>query len=229
MEKNQSNPVVITVESVGKDKELQEISKQIPSIIQRAQAFQVNSNEDIETGAKVCAWCRTKIKRVEAIRTALTGPLNDHIKKLNSFFKTTYSNALNETDTIVENKMLVWRRKENERITRENAEREAEALRKQKEAEAKAKKKGTPVSSVIVDDAEPELIEEQSQSVDAGGFRKEWTYSRALNIKGQALDIKDIDSNYLMIDDKKVKSAIREGTREIKGLRIFQEETFARR
>jgi hypothetical protein len=59
----------------------------------------------------------------------------------------------------------------------------------------------------------PEVI---TTSLGKTQFVKKWTFD--------VVDLKKVPRQFLMIDETKIKDAISEGKREIKGLKIYQKE-----
>ena len=202
-------PKILSTEQITNSKEMLELSKEVPTLVQRATNFQVTSEKDLETGAEVCSWIRKKLKFVEERRKFFVGPLNDYISGVNNFFKEMWSSHLKEADEIVEGKILRWRQIERERLQEEQKKLTQKALKQ-------AEKKGIPVEEVIVP-----VVEEQTKSVGAGSFKKYWTF--------EITDEPKVPREYLTVNEKKIREAVNNGTRQIEGVRIFEEEGFSRR
>ena len=186
------------------------MEKELPTIVERATNFQIISNESLEKAAQVSAWLRKRTKTVEERRKFFVDPLRAHVKSINEFFNR-WLNPLADADQIITDKMLAWRRLENDRIAKEN-----ERLLKQ--AQKEAEKKHIPLEQAQAKIAPK--IQEQVQTTDSGVFKKKWTYA--------VEDESRVPRPYLQPSDEKIKMAIKDGTREIPGLRIFEEEYFSR-
>lgn len=200
----------VELKTIKKDMEIQAVEKELPTIVSRATAFLVDSNEQLEKAAQVSSWFRKRTKTVEERRKFFVNPLKIHVKNMNDFFDR-WLGPLAEADRIICDKMLAWRKVENDRIAKEN-----EKLLRQ--AEKKAERKG-----ISVEQAQAEIIpkiKEQEQGTDSGTFRKKWSFT--IESPGK------IPIIYLSPDERKIKLAISEGIRDIAGCRIFEEEYFVR-
>ena len=216
---------VLSIQEIEKDKEIAEVSGQVSTIVERAQNFQVDSNESLVKGTEVCSWIRKKISALEKRRKFFVDPLNAHIKSINQFFKENWINNLERADQVVANKMIVWRRSEQERIWAEEKKAMDAAAEKQRKlrekAEAEAAKKGIPTEAVVVPEVEVKEVQQQEKQVGAGMFKKFWDF--------ELMDINQVPRSYLTLDERKVRQAVKDGLREIPGIRIFEREDFARR
>lgn len=191
--------------------------------MKRATDFRVDSEAKLVDGTEILDWLRKKFKIIEERRKFFVQPLNDHVKSINAFFKT-LSEPMEEADKIVSGKMLEWRKLERDRIEKEQARLNEEARKKQEKLNAtaalKAEKKGVPVESIPVKEVIAPVIQQQAKFVGAGGFTKFWNY--------EIQDETKIPISFRMIDEQKIKYAIKNGIREIPGVRIFEDEQFRR-
>ena len=197
----------ISLKIIKEDKEIQETVKQIPTIVERANVFLLDSNEKLGTASEAVSYIRKRIKLIEDRKKELLAPLKEFLKGLNDFFAE-WINPLMEAEKIMSDKMVKWRRLENERIQKENQK----LLEK---AEKKAEKKG----DVFIPDLVP-LVREQTTATSAGRFDKKWTF--------EVVDQNVVPIKFLMVNDMEVRKAIREGVRGIRGIRIFEQEYFVR-
>lgn len=146
-------------------------------------------------------------------------------------------------ETAIKRGISVWRAKEAERIAEEQRKideenqrraREAEAERQKREREtlAQAEEAGfTPEESAELANLEAAAVpapilsavpvQEKTVSTPGGsvGARLIWKF--------ETVNIRTVPDQYLQINEPAVNRAIREGVREIPGLRIYQEETLA--
>lgn len=140
-------------------------------------------------------------KKIEEKRKFFVQPLNEQVKKINEMFKG-YSQPLDEADRIIRAKMLDFRRKQEEKIKKE-----AERLAKENKMKGEAKK---------------EFIEEVMASTEVAKqtenttIKKVWTF--------EILDEAKVPRQFLIVSETKIREAIRNGVREIPGIRIFEEE-----
>ena len=167
----------------------------------------------VET-AKIVA---TLIKTVEAEREKLTGPLNDELKAINAHFKR-YSTALEDLQRELKKKLAAYA-DELERLRREEEERQRrilEELRKKELEEAKAKGTEAAPALVIPTKEAEKTVHSDTGSATAG---KRWTF--------EVSDANAVPRDYLTVDEKKIRAAVRDGIREIPGVRIYQETSIS--
>jgi len=141
---------------------------------------------------------KTALKTIETARKKITGPLNQSLKAANSMFKT-LSEPFKSADSIIRDKILDFRRQQEEKARREQERRE----KIQASHEAKGHK------TYDLEEVEPEVAQETV-------ITRRWTY--------EVLDITKVPRKYLLLDGVAVREVIRAGEREISGLRIYQEE-----
>ena len=162
-----------------------------------------------EDATKVISWIAGVKKKIELKRKFFTQPLNEQVKKINVMFKE-YSNPLSEADRIVRNKMLSYRK-----VQEEKQRKEQEKL--DKEAKKIAKKENIPVEEVM----EGNKAQEIPKTVGATTIKKVWTF--------EVEDEARVPRGFLMLDEPRIREAIRKGIREINGIKIFEKETIATR
>src|SRR3990167_9571967 len=122
------------VEVVSRE-EVKELETDLVNIKGRSVALVVKNQETYNQGAELFNWCNLGIKKCEERRKFFVKPLNDHVSRINLFFKN-FSTPLTELKDDIERKMLSWRRTEDERIRLED-----ERIRKDQEKLQKKLKK----------------------------------------------------------------------------------------
>lgn len=180
--------------------------------------------------------------KIEDRRKELTKPLVDLQKKYNSYAKE-ISEPLDKAEAHIKSGLRKWELKlEQERI---EAFKKAEEERKKAEAEALAKleaqkeeaeamsmfmdaKESKKAEIVAMAEADRTVVEIEQRQKEAQkeimshkvtGARKVWTFE----ITGE----NEIPRAFLSIDEKKIRAAIKDGVRDIPGVRIYQETTIA--
>jgi seryl-tRNA synthetase len=104
------------------------------------------------------------------------------------------------------------RKAEEEARARKASAAEIEAAKKKAEEEAaKIAVVAPTVVSPVVQDA-PKVTRTESGSASQ---RKVWTF--------EVIDAAQVPREYLMVDEKRIRDAVRMGTRDIPGIRIFEE------
>ena len=184
-------------------KEIQLIQKQVSPVVRRAESYEVKTKENVEEASNYLLKIREVEKAIEAKRLEFTKPINQSLKAINSTFKE-LSSPLEKARKLLTDKILDWRRKEQERIAAEEAKRMEEVR--------KLQSKGIEV---------PELptIEKTEATIGKTQARKVWTF--------MVEDFSKVPDIYKMINNVAVNDAIRNGHRIIPGLKIYQEEILA--
>jgi len=160
--------------------------------------IEVGTTEQESKAYDALGQIKTALKTIETARKKITGPLNQSLKAANNMFKT-LSEPFKSADLIIRDKILDFRRQQEEKARREQERRE----KIQASHEAKGHK------TYDLEEVEPEVAQETV-------ITRRWTY--------EVLDITKVPRKYLLLDGVAVREAIRAGEREISGLRIYQEE-----
>src|SRR3990167_7144254 len=102
------------VEVISRE-EAKELETDLANIKGRSVALVVKNQETYGQGAELFNWCNLGLKKCEDRRKFFVKPLNDHVSRINLFFKN-FSTPLTELKNSIESKMLKWRNAEDERI-----------------------------------------------------------------------------------------------------------------
>jgi len=188
------------------------IKKDVSVFVQQGEAITVTSDEDMATATDYLGLLKDRWKRIEEIRTGFTKPLNDHIGKLNTMFKSQQS-PLKEVEIKVKALMGAFYTQKAKEV--ELARLEAEKV--QKKAELEAEKKGVVVTPA------PDMTEPVKTSVKTtqatSSMKKVWKF--------EVVDENKVPKEYLMVDEKKIREAVGLGMREIEGIKIFEKTEVA--
>lgn len=187
-----------------KDREIVQIQREAGDLVQRAQNYQVVSDETYEEAGGIVSWIAQGKKRIEARRKFFTQPLNDQVKKINELFKE-LSMPFVKSDAIVRNKMLDYRQGQEKK-------RRDEEEKMKKEAEKIAKKEGISKEEVIASMEKKETV----STTDKTTVRKDWTF--------EIIDVNKIPRKFLMPDEVNIRKAVRNGVRKIAGINIYEKE-----
>lgn len=148
---------------------------------------------------------------LEERRKFFVAPLKAHVKDIEAELKLV-SGPLMKADAIIRSKVVDYRIKIEEEARKEEEKLRRKAEAKQKKQEEKALSKGEepppppPVPTVEV-----------PKTTEGVTIVKTWTYGIE--------DIKKVPREYLTLDTVAVMRDIRQGIREIPGLRIYQKES----
>jgi len=190
------------VEVIPKN-QIVKIEKDNKPVVQRAQDFTIKVSADETNAYGVLQQIKDRIKFVEGKRKEITAPLNASLKAANALFKT-LSEPLKIADTIIRDKILDFHQKQEEKA----AKREAKLVGKIEEATAKG--------HIAIAEALVEKSENIKPLVGDSVVQKRWTF--------EVVDKSKVPVEYLSVDSTAVRAAIRDGERDIPGLRIYQEK-----
>jgi hypothetical protein len=194
---------------MNEELELQSIKKEISPMVTEASSYVVDTEEDVEVASAFLRKVKDMQKMVEDKRLTFTKPLNESLKNINSTFKE-MKEPLEEALSIVTGKILTWKRAENARIEAEQA-----AYRKIQEAEAELNRLQN--KPVVVE--EPIVIAPVVNRIGNMQTVKRWTF--------EVVDFAKVPDDLKLINSTAVNSIIREGIREVPGLKIYQEESLS--
>lgn len=208
--------------------QLESIREQIASLAIKCSNFVVSLDSLDE--AKTLAKDAKKIESlIEDRRKEITKPILDEKKQIDDFAKS-LTNDLNESIKTLRNQILnvekeIERKRQEElkRIAEENARREAELRKQEEELKAKQAEASKPTleesEALMRAKQEREALmakQAEMESQKSSNLRKVWTF--------EVTNQNEVPNEYLMINEKAVKAAIANGTREIPGIRIYQDE-----
>lgn len=190
----------------------------------------VEDQRSMQTALTVCKDAKILAKRVEEIRTALVKPHNDQVKAINTYAKSLLK-PLDDFETLIKDQLKLFEAKL-EKIRQAEAEK---AEKERQQAETKARKEAEIASLFDEKEGAQAEIMLEAKVVEAEatkkaqlaqiaqnkvtGARRVWTF--------EVTDEAKVPREFLSVDEKKIRQAVREGAREIPGVRIFQETSIA--
>lgn len=190
--------------------------------------FQITNAAEKDNAVSLLKEVSDYSKALTAQRQELTRPLKEQAKAIESDFKKPLD-FLKEADGIIRTKINAYLTAE-----RRKAEAEAEAARKAAEEKALAdalaleSEKGNNTYDPVTQAAVNEMIEEKQYSIiDATAVRSTVNQSTATSTVRtvwtfEVVDLSAVPADFLMLNEKAVRQAIKDGAREIAGLKIFQ-------
>lgn len=200
-------------------------------IVAKTNAIKIVDTASLAIAQELQKECTAYAKSVEDKRTAITKPMNDFLKEVNSRAKTLVA-PVEESKTAIKTKILAYN-KEQARLAEEEAKKLREAqeaeeakLRAEEEArlaelakedEAKAKQEAEKLEAERqAREAQNKQMASLSTAPKVKGLTKRWTY--------KILDEDKVPRNFCSSDSKKINEAIKGGARLIAGLEIFEIE-----
>jgi hypothetical protein len=181
-------------------KEIQVLEKQVSPLVAEAGSYKIDSVESVDTASLFLKKVRDAENNLEAKRLEFTSPLNQSLRAINDTF-TQLKAPLTQARVIITNRILLWKQQETERLAKEEARRRAI-----QEAHLKA---GHEINAPVV-------LERPENKIGNTQTRKVW--------KWKLIDQTKVPDVYKVVNQVMVNESIRQGTREIPGLEIYQEE-----
>ena len=194
--------------------QLRQYEDAIETMMAIAQEIEITDEPSNLEAVGMAAQSKKLFKRVEDLRKGIVKKPNIFVKGVNAFTKI-YTAKLLSIETGLKSKIGTYAykqemtRRENERIAQEAAK------KLQDKINAEAKKKH--IEPVFVP---PPVIPRRKVTRTADGsvsFSKVWTWDK------EDIDFEKVPDEYKMLKETSINSAIREGKREIPGLRIFED------
>ena len=194
----------VKVSKVVPQNEIIKIEKENKPVINKAVALTIKIARDETAAYEVLKQIASRKKVIESKRKEITQPLNISLKAANTLFKE-LSSPLNEADGIIRDKIMEFREK-----------RESQAAAREKKLCLQAEEAEEDGDEELVEKLE-DKIELVAPRVGESSTVKRWTF--------EVEDIHKIPREYLLVDQVEINRAIRNGARDIKGIRIFQKES----
>lgn len=200
------------------ENEVQSISQEITTIEAQAEHLQVVDEESAKVATDMLGQIAKAKKAVEEKRQFFVKPLNEQVKRINEWFKQIIS-PLEKAEATLKNKVLLYRQ-EQERKRREEEERLRKLIEaEQKKLERQAAKKGMPAPPPIPIPVMPKQEKTFESTIAKATARTIWDF--------EIVDESKIPREFLMVNEKAIRAAIKAGVRNIPGVRIFQREELA--
>ena len=211
--------------------------------IETMRSFAVVNAETYTTASDARTAIKSLEKRVEEARKRAVGPLNDRVKLINEAARRILA-APHEVDELLQRRMIEWRRaedrrreEEQRRIAEENERRRREAeAREREEMEARARVaeemelddaetaalvEATPEVKPILEVAPAALPQTTHGSLGSSTLVTRWDF--------RVIAEYDVPREYLSVDERKIRAAIKTGVREIPGVSIYSVDALVRR
>lgn len=199
-------------------------------IVASSERAVIDSRETAEKGADLLKIIKTMFKKIEDERKTLVAPFNKGVKAINARFKAV-TTLLKQAEQTVKSKLLAFEQAERAKQERiEAARRQVEEERLLAKAEQAQAQGNTQDAAKILDNAVTiESTKTKAAPIrgDYGGvvsLRKVWDF--------EVVDIQQLAQKHpelIVVNAVAIRKYIREGQRNIPGLRIFQKDQIAGR
>lgn len=157
-------------------------------------------------------------KLAEEQRTAITKPLLDEKRQVDNRFKE-LAGPLDGAEQALKSVVAAYR----EKVEAERRERIAKEERNRRERQAREDAKAAKEKREPIRHAAPRIEAEPEPTMRSGGHaatvRKVW--------KIEVLDATAVPRHYCKPDEQAIRSAVKDGVREIDGVRIYEDDQVA--
>lgn len=202
------------------------LASRMHEMIAYTQSLEVYDAETAQQAVDAAKAYRGYIASVEEKRKELKAPILEAGRNIDAMFKPLTSRVDAERKEL-DKKILKWRKAEDERLKREAREAQFKRLQEAKAQAEALKKEGLEENATEV--IEKALVTRPHEKRERGktrgqmggvaSTRKMWAF--------ELEDIESVPSEFLALDEKKVREAIKNGARKIPGVKIYQKETIA--
>jgi len=210
------------------------LAAQAVSLESKVMALKVSCNDELKLAGDLLFNIKEFIKNCDAKKKELVKPFKDGIRKLESEFDPKIDKA-KELKQILESSMVNFQMEERRKHEEEEKQRRMEEmLRLEKikedlEAKAADKNSSTLLNEAIkVEERQEKIMQEPIKIKDSvkgefatTGLSMKWTYEVENEI--------DIPREYCSSDSGKLRQAVNNGIREIKGVKIYQKPSITSR
>lgn len=175
--------------------------------------MQVRTDADLTAANDLLVSVNREIDKVEAIRVSIVKPLNDHVRVLNERFRA-ITEPMRKLDAMLRDKILQYKKAQAAIAAAENAKLQAAAEKAQARVDRKAERLGIESPRI-----QAPIVPVAPKTIDGVTTRKTWAFD--------VTDVHLVPREYLVIDKPKIREAIRNGARQIPGVRIYEAESLA--
>jgi septal ring factor EnvC (AmiA/AmiB activator) len=200
----------------------------------------VTSETESETAMLTVKQIKKLENAVEKRRKELVDPLNAQVKQINAYVKAMME-PLDIADGHVRQQLIGWEKKleqerraaqaklDAEKRARDEEERKAEAARKQEESLvdsmfgggdeedtwAEEQRKAEEGRKKFIAQQELDAAQRRIAETRVKGTQKVWTFN--------LIDAAQVPREFLVVDERKIREAVKAGARDIPGVSIFEE------
>jgi len=177
-----------------------------------AYAFKkIATKPQVEAAGLILGQISQSIKDLEAQRFSYTGPLNASLDKINEDFRVV-ADPFHQAKAYLNEKVADWHTAEQDRIDAEN-----EKIRKEEERRRKIQESHKERGHETTEEIHLPQTPKKLNKIGGAYTRKIWVF--------KVININLVPRKYLQLDTTIINNEIREGVRNIKGIKIYQKTT----
>lgn len=179
----------------------------------QADGLAVHDQDSAKEAVSLASTAKKKAKEIDAARTEIVGPHNEFVKSVNNLAKDC-SGPLAQIEQVLKRKISDYETKARLELAKAQEAANQQAAMLQAEINQNAEAAGvTPpqVVAPILPEA-PAVIRTEAGSASQ---RKEWKFT--------VVDPQAVPREYLIVDERAIREAVRRGVRQILGVEIFEQ------
>jgi len=195
----------------------QGIKQDTIALVARATRFQVTDPASLQKSSGILSDIATAKKRANDLRFSLTKPLDESKKRIMALFSP-FIDQFEKATTIIKNKVRDYYFEQEEKARQAEKERLLAEAKREEEIQKAQEEDREPVVEEIPVIPEVKVPEKTVKGVAGGSMtvKKIWKFT--------IVDPKLIPEEYWIIDEGLIREAVRNGAREISGVKIYEDK-----
>lgn len=188
---------------------------QVANLLEKAIDLKVENDQQNEIAVSMGTTAKQLYKKVEAQKNELIKEPEEYVKGIRSFAKI-FTEKLLQIESTLKQKITSYRVIQEQKRREASLEAKKETDRLQAKLTEEAAEKGIEAPKILDPILPKEAPVIRTETGSASG-RKTWTF--------ELIDLSKVPEEYKILDEKKVRDAVRAGIRQIEGIRIYERET----
>lgn len=210
-------------EMTNAESEAMKLQVQVTDLETRSGEIVISSETELGYASVILSNIVTTKKAIEDRRVFLVKPLNDHVSRINAMFKEIATPLIHQ-ETTLKNKIRDYRAEV------ERKKREEELEQRRQEAAREKERQEAAAAEIPVTIPEPEAEPSRAVSFQAASQPKTVGSMTARKVwKFEVTDAAQVPREFLIVNETAIREAVRQGNRDISGVRIYQDEVIASR
>ena len=205
----------IRIESI--DAQKKEIEQSTKALVARATRFQVTDPASLQKSSGILSDIATAKKRANDLRFSLTKPLDESKKRIMALFSP-FIDQFEKATKIIKDKVRDYYFEQEEKARKAEKERLLAEAKQEEEIKKAQEEDREPVVEEIPVIPEVKVPEKTVKGVAGGSMtvKKIWKFT--------IVDEKLIPNEYRIVSEQLINEAIRNGAREISGVKIYEDK-----
>jgi len=205
----------IRIESI--DAQKKEIEQSTKALVARATKFQITDPASLQKSSGILSDIATAKKRANDLRFSLTKPLDESKKRIMALFSP-FIDQFEKATKIIKDKVRDYYFEQEEKARQAEKERLLAEAKREEEIQKAQEEDREPVVEEIPVIPEVKVPEKTVKGVAGGSMtvKKIWKFT--------IVDEKLIPNEYRIVSKQLINEAIRNGAREISGVKIYEDK-----